>query len=170
MKAIVAYFSRAHENYFGGSYRYIEKGNTEYCAEFACRHLGCDIYRIEMKDPYSPEYRTCIEQAKRDLHENSRPKLASEVPTADGYDTLILCYPNYWGTVPMAVYSFLDSFPTEGMKILPLCTNEGSGMGTSVDDLRRYCPGAKVLRGLPICGSDAKSSENDVDSWLDSQL
>ena len=84
----------------------------------------------------------------------------------DGYDTIILAYPNYWGTMPMAVFTFLENYDFSGKTILPLCTNEGSGMGGSERDLRRACPGANVKSGLSITGSSAADSKESVRRWL----
>ena len=84
----------------------------------------------------------------------------------DGYDTVVLAYPNYWGTMPMAVVTFLEHFDFIGKTILPLCTNEGSGMGASERDIRKYAPGAAVQKGLSIIGSDAANSAPTLRRWL----
>ena len=84
----------------------------------------------------------------------------------DEYDTIILAYPNYWGTMPMAVFTFLEAFDFTGKTILPLCTNEGSGMGGSERDIKKTCPGADVKAGLPITGSQAANSKVSVQKWL----
>ena len=119
-----------------------------------------------MKNPYSPVYMTCIEEAKKDLRAKARPELVSVPGSIDEYDTVILAYPNYWGTMPMAVYTFLESFDFSGKTILPLCTNEGSGMGSSEREIKKTCPGAEVKKGLPITGSAAANSKNSVERWL----
>ena len=84
----------------------------------------------------------------------------------DEYDTIVLAYPNYWGTMPMAVFTFLERFDFTGKTILPLCTNEGSGMGGSERDIKRACPGATVKAGLSITGSAAAQSESSLRRWL----
>ena len=84
----------------------------------------------------------------------------------DEYDTIVLAYPNYWGTMPMAVVTFLEHFDFTGKTILPLCTNEGSGLGGSERDIRRSCPGAEVKAGLSITGSAAADSEGKLRRWL----
>ena len=84
----------------------------------------------------------------------------------DEYDTMVLAYPNYWGTMPMAVFTFLEHFDFSGKTILPLCTNEGSGMGSSERDIRRTCPSAEVKKGLAITGSAAADSKSSVERWL----
>ena len=165
-KTLIAFFSRADENYFGGAMRYVKVGNTEIVCGIIGELIDADSFKIEMKEPYSPVYMTCIEQAKKDLHDKVRPELVRFPESLDGYDTLVLAYPNYWGTMPMAVVSFLEHFDLSGKTILPLCTNEGSGMGGSERDLRRYAPGAEIRKGLSITGSRAADSKADVKRWL----
>ncbi|MBP5260972.1 MAG: NAD(P)H-dependent oxidoreductase [Clostridiales bacterium] len=163
---LIAFFSRADENYFGGAMRYVKVGNTEIVADLMKDLIDADTYKIEMKDPYSPVYMTCIEEAKQDLREGKRPELVSIPDSIDQYDTIILAYPNYWGTFPMAVVTFLEKFDFTGKTILPLCTNEGSGMGSSERDLKKYAKGAVIKSGLPITGSRAADSKKAVEKWL----
>ena len=165
-KTLIAYFSRADENYFGGAMRYVKVGNTEIVVNLMRELIDADTFKIEMKNPYSPVYMTCIEEAKRDLRTKARPELAALPASIDEYDTVVLAYPNYWGTMPMAVYTFLDAFDFTGKTILPLCTNEGSGMGGSERELKKTCPGAIVKPGLPITGSRAADARADVKRWL----
>ena len=165
-KTLIAFFSRADENYFGGAMRYVKVGNTEIVANIIKDLIPADSFKIEMKNPYSPVYMTCIEEAKKDLRAKARPELVSVPESIDEYDTVILAYPNYWGTMPMAVYTFLESFDFSGKTILPLCTNEGSGMGSSEREIKKTCPGATVKKGLPIPGSAAASSKSSVERWL----
>lgn len=165
-RTLIAYFSRADENYFGGAMRYVKVGNTEIVCNLMGELIDADSFRIEMKHPYSPVYMTCIEEAKKDLRSNARPELVAMPVSIDGYDTIVLAYPNYWGTMPMAVFTFLEAFDFNGKTVLPLCTNEGSGMGSSERDIRRACPGAQVKKGLSITGSQAANSKGSVHKWL----
>ncbi len=96
----------------------------------------------------------------------ARPELVSMPASIDEYDSVVLAYPNYWGTMPMAVFTFLEAFDFSGKTILPLCTNEGSGMGGSEHDIKKACPGALVKSGLSITGSDAAGSGKRVKQWL----
>ena len=165
-KTLIAFFSRADENYFAGAMRYVKVGNTEIVCGIIKDLTGADSFKIEMKDPYSPVYMTCIEEAKKDLRAKARPELVSMPESIDEYDTIILAYPNYWGTMPMAVFTFLEAFDFTGKTILPLCTNEGSGMGASERDIKKTCPGANVKTGLPVSGSQAAGSKASVQKWL----
>ncbi len=165
-KTLTVFFSRADENYFGGAMRYVKVGNTEIVCDIIKELTGADSFKIEMKTPYSPVYMTCIEEAKKDLRAQARPELVSLPESIDAYDTIILAYPNYWGTMPMAVFTFLEAFDFNGKTILPLCTNEGSGMGGSERDIKKTCPGAVVRSGLSVTGSQAESSRPAVQRWL----
>ena len=165
-KTLIAYFSRADENYFGGAMRYVKVGNTEIAVNLMKEMTGADTFKIEMKNPYSPVYMTCIDEAKKDLRAKARPELVSMPESIDEYDTIILAYPNYWGTMPMAVFTFLENYDFAGKTILPLCTNEGSGMGGSERDIKKTCPGADVKKGLPVTGSQAAVSSEALKRWL----
>ena len=163
---LIAFFSRADENYFGGALRYVKKGNTEIVCEKIKELMNADIFRIEMKNPYSPVYLNCIEEAKKDLRENARPELVSMPESIEKYDNIILAYPNYWGTIPMAVATFLEAYDFSGKTILPLCTNEGSGMGKSESDIKKYAPQAILKSGLAVIGSQAENSQKAIEAWL----
>ncbi len=165
-KTLIAFFSRADENYFSGAMRYVKVGNTEIVCGIIKDLIEADSFKIEMKDPYSPVYMTCIEEAKKDLRSGARPELVAYPESIDAYDTIILAYPNYWGTMPMAVVTFLEKYDFAGKTILPLCTNEGSGMGSSERDIRKYAPGAELKKGLSITGSQAANSKVSVQKWL----
>ena len=165
-KTLIAFFSRSDENYFGGAMRYVKVGNTEIVAGIMKELTGADTFKIEMKNPYSPVYMTCIEEAKKDLRAKARPELVSIPESIDEYDFIVLAYPNYWGTMPMAVFTFLEQFDFSGKTILPLCTNEGSGMGGSERDIKRACSGATVKKGLSIIGSQAADSKSSLQRWL----
>ena len=165
-KTLIAFFSRADENYFGGAMRYVKVGNTEIVVDQMKEMIEADVFKIEMKNPYSPVYMTCIDEAKKDLRENARPELKAYPDSLDAYDTVVLAYPNYWSTVPMAVATFLERYDFSGKTILPLCTNEGSGMGSSERDIKKYAPGADVKKGLSVTGSAAANAGTNVKAWL----
>ena len=165
-KTLIAFFSRADENYFGGAMRYVKVGNTEIVVGLMKELIEADTFKIEMKDPYSPVYMTCIDEAKKDKQNNARPELVSIPDSIDEYDIIVLAYPNYWGTMPMAVFTLLEKFDFSGKTILPLCTNEGSGMGSSESDIRKTAKGASVKSGLAITGSRAGDSKGQLQKWF----
>ena len=165
-RTLIAFFSRADENYFGGAMRYVKVGNTEIVCNIMKELIPADSFKIEMKNPYSPVYMTCIEEAKKDLRAKVRPELVSIPESIDEYDTIVLAYPNYWGTMPMAVFTFLEQFDFSGKTICPLITHGGSGFSNSLKDIQRLCPGARITKGLAINGDDAATCDMDVEKWL----
>lgn len=164
---LIAYFSRAGENYVGGSIRRLEVGNTEIAAKMIAGLTGGELCKIEPAVPYSDQHMTCIEEAKRDLQADARPALKAVPESISRYDTVYLCYPNYWGTMPMAVFTFLEHFDFSGKTIHPLCTNEGSGLGSSEADIRRLCPGAALKPGLAVVGGQVGNAREKIKNWID---
>lgn len=167
MAKLIAFYSRADENYFGGQYRYIEVGNTEKVANMISEITGADLFKIEQKDAYSADYQECIAEAKKDLQENKRPEVLNLPANLDAYDEIYLGYPNYWGTMPMAVYTFLENYDFSGKKIHPFCTHEGSGLSRTEKDIAKTAKGAKVEKGLAIHGSSVDSAKHAVEKWVE---
>ena len=165
MAKLIAFYSRADENYFGGAYRTIPVGNTEKAAKMLAEITGADLFKIEQKVSYSANYQTCIAEAKRDLQAGARPELVTLPENLDGYDEIYLGYPNYWGTMPMAVYTFLEHYDFTGKVIHPFCTHEGSGLSDTVRDIQKAAKGATVTPGLAIHGSDVDSAKAKLKGW-----
>ena len=168
MAEMIACFSRKHENYVNGVIRNLKMGNTEIAARIIQQLTGADVFWIEPLQEYSKDYNECIAQAQADQHRNVRPKLKRYPDSLQEYDVIYLGYPNYWSTMPMAVFTFLEHFDFTGKTIRPFCTHEGSGLGTSEEDIRRICPGAKVEKGLAIYGGSVDCSEPLIREWIKS--
>lgn len=166
MAKLVAFYSRADENYFGGQYRYIEIGNTEKIANMIAEKTGADLFKIEQAAPYSANYQQCIKEAKKDLQAKARPQLKTLPESLEGYDEIYLGYPNYWGSMPMAVYTFLEAFDWNGKTVHPFCTHEGSGLSGTVREVEKVCKGATVTKGLAVNGSIVDSARKTVESWV----
>ena len=162
---LIVYYSRKGQNYFGGSIRNLEKGNTEIAAEFIQKAVGGNLFQVDTVKPYSTDYTTCTEEAQAELRRNARPELKEYLDSLDGYNTIFVGYPNWWGTMPMAMFTFLERYDLSGKRIIPFCTNEGSGMGNSEQDLKKICAGATVERGLAIRGCETAKSEKKIAQW-----
>lgn len=163
---LIAYFSRKGDNYVGGRIVDLPVGNTEVAARMIQAHAGGELFRIDTVKPYPADYTETTEVAQRELREKARPALAGRMPDMAAYDVVLLGYPNWWNTMPMAVCTFLESCEFAGKTILPFCTHEGSGLGRSEADIRRLCPGAQVLKGLSITGSHVRKAESTIVAWL----
>lgn len=165
-KCLIAYFSRKGQNYVNGSIVNLPVGNTEVAAKMAQEVTGGDLFEISTVKTYPVDYTETTEVAQDEKRKNERPELAAHVDNIDEYDVIILGYPNWWGTMPMAVFTFLEEYDFTGKTILPFCTHEGSGMGGSERDIKRICPSAKVEKGLAIHGGSVKSASGVIKSWL----
>jgi flavodoxin len=107
---LIAYFSREGNNYVGGNIANLAVGNTEVSAKIISKITGGDLFRIDPVKKYSTDYHTCTEEAQKELHDNARPELTSFPESVNKYNTVVLDYPNYWGTMPMSVWTFLKNF------------------------------------------------------------
>jgi flavodoxin len=166
MKTLIAFFSRAGENYAGGSIMNLQVGNTEVAAKMIQKLTGDDMFQIRTVKDYPVGYNETTEVAKQELRQKARPALSSRVDNLDDYDVIVLGYPNWWGTMPMAVFTFLEAYDFSGRTVIPFCTHEGSGLGRSETDIRQTCPDVKVLRGISINGGSVQRAENDLSAWL----
>ena len=165
MANLILYYSRKGENYVNGSIQTISKGNTERVAEFIQKAVGGDLFEIEPVREYSASYMTCIKEAQAEQRGNERPAVKSLPESLEGYDTIFIGYPNWWGTMPMFMFTVLDAFKWTGKTIVPFCTNEGSGLGSSERDIKTSCPGATVKPGLSVHGGSSAQSEKQVAVW-----
>ena len=154
---IVIYFSHTGENYSVGV--------------ITVAQTGAETWEIKEKNPYPEKYTPCIEVAKKEMQAKARPEFVGEAPDLSDYDTIYLGYPNWWADAPMVVYSFLDKAKIDGKTILPFCTHEGSGLGSTARKLAVAYPKAKVeLKGLALYGHVAQNEPEAVKSavakWL----
>jgi flavodoxin len=169
-KILIAYFSRPGENYAGGSMVQLKTGNTAEAAQKLAALTNGELFEIRRVTPYAAGYRACVDESVRELKENARPDLAKSLADIDRYDTVILAYPCWCGTMPMPVWTFLEQYDFSGKTILPLCTHEGSGMGKSEADIRKLCPGAVLKKGLAVVGSKVGGCDGVLAGWLKTEL
>lgn len=165
-KSLIAYFSRKGNNYVGGSIVNLPIGNTEVIAKKIQELTGSELFAIKTVKTYPDDYTETTKVAMEEKRKNTRPELVDIAQDMDSYNVIYLGYPNWWGTMPMAVFTFLESYDFSGKTIIPYCTHEGSGMGNSERDLQKLCPNAKVLSGLAIRGGSVNRADKDVANWL----
>jgi len=141
-------------------------GNTRNMAEQIKAFTNADIFEIVPTTAYPKDYTACTKQAKQEINDNFKPTLKTKLDNLDSYDIIIIGSPNWWSTIAPPVATFLSSYNLKGKTILPFITHEGSRMGRSVEDIKKLCPTATILEGLPIRGSSVKNSGNDIQKWL----
>jgi Flavodoxins len=165
-KCLIAYFSRKGNNYVSGRIVDLTTGNTEVAAKMIQEKNHGDMFYIEAVKPYPKDYTQATEAAQEELRVKARPELKNHIDNMGSYDVIFLGYPNWWGTAPMPVFTFLEEYDFSGKTIIPFCTHEGSGLGHSEKDIAKHCPQVTVLNGLAIHGSHVNASEKDITNWL----
>lgn len=164
-KNLVIYYSRKGENYFDGNIKYISQGNSEICAQYIKDAIAADLFEIDTVKEYSQDYMVCTQEAKVERDNNEHPKLKKYLEDISDYDNIFILGPCWWGTFPMAIFSQLEKLDFTGKTIAPLMTHEGSGLGSSESDLKKYCQGANLTKGLAIYGNRVKESKDIVANW-----
>lgn len=169
-KKLVVFFSHAGENYNVGN---IEKGNTHIIADMIAEATGADIFEIVPETPYPADsYDECVEIARQEKRADARPAIKGDKKIED-YDIIFVGYPNWWGDLPMCVYTFIEKHNWNGKTVIPFITHEGSGMGGTDRKLAAACEGADVAvgKGLAVQGKTAQenqaSAQKTVNQWLD---
>lgn len=165
-KSLIAYYSRKGNNYVSGTIVNLPVGNTEAVSKIIQKYTGGNTFSIDTVNSYPEDYTETTEVAQDELRKNARPELLNHLDDMDSYDVIFLGYPNWWGTAPMPVFTFLEEYDFKGKIIVPFCTHEGSGMGHSESDIKKVCKNANVLKGLAIKGSSVNKAEKDVENWL----
>lgn len=141
-------------------------GNTESVAQEIQTQTGADIFEIIPVEPYSDDYNTVVDQAQAEQDEQVRPEISGTIENMDQYDTVYVGYPNWWGDMPMILYTFFDTYDLSGKTILPFCTSGGSGLSNTVSEIASLEPEATVLDGLHIGDSSLDNIPEDVETWL----
>lgn len=149
-KTLIAYFSYS--------------GITKKLAEKIAQIKGVDIFEIQTVKQYSSGYSQLLKESRSEQKENSRPKLKDSDLKMEEYDTIILGYPNWYNTCPMAVLTFLEIFDMSGKTIAPFCTHGGSRMGNSEMDIKISCPNSKILKGY----AGGISAIDELEKWASS--
>ena len=167
---LVVYYSRKGENYMPGGLQFLEKGHTERAAEFIQKALDADIFELETVEAYPASYRDCCRQAVAELKANARPELSAYPEDISSYETVFVCYPCWADTAPMCVFTFLERFDFSGKRIIPLCTNGGSDIAKSVEDIKVSAEGGEVLPGLSVLGHKVIESEELIINWAKVQM
>lgn len=151
-KTLVIYFSHS--------------GNTRVIAQYVHEIVGADLVELKTVKPYPEDYDECVDQAKKEQDDDFRPELKTKIENLADYETIYLGYPNWWGTTPMAVATLLETYDFSGKVIYPFCTHEGSGLGQSTQDIKKWSPKVILKEGLAIRGRSVRSAKGEVETWI----
>lgn len=166
MKTLVVFFSHKGETYYEDGITFKEKGNAKVIAEKIHSMIDSDIFEIETIKDYPTDYKKCCDVALIEKEQNILPPLKNYVENFNEYEVFFLVYPNWWGSMPQAVFSFLNLYDFTGKIIYPICTHEGSKMGESEKDLKRVCSSAIVKNGLEIKGDYASCADKKIRKYV----
>lgn len=141
-------------------------GNTEYVAELIQQTVGGDLFRIETVEDYPLDHDPLVDQAADEQDADFRPELAAHVENFEQYEYVFLGFPNWWGDMPMAVYSFLEEYDFGAKTIIPFITHGGSGASRTIDTISELQPGALMMGNeLVLSRNDVAESEETVVNW-----
>jgi flavodoxin len=163
---LLAYFSRAGENYYYGGRTNLTVGNTEVLAGMISRLIACAVHRIEPADPYPDDYEETVARNVREQNEGTRPAIANPLASIDQYDVVLLGSPIWSVRLPMIMTTFTERFPFAGKTVFPFVTYAVSGLGTTVRDYAALCPGATIGEGLAVRGEEVGDAGAAAEAWL----
>ncbi len=160
-KSLVIYFSRADENYAVG---YIDKGNTEYIAEFVRDLTNADLFKAEPLVPYNKQYNICIQEAKQRV---GNAPIKNKLDNISEYEVIYIMTPVYWGTYAPELETAIKDLDFTGKTIRIVTTHEGSGLANVPNDIKKVCKGANVLDdSIAIRGADCKNARSKIEKWI----
>lgn len=165
-RVLLAYFSRAGENYYYGGRTDLDVGNTEVLAGMISALIPCDVHRIEAAEPYSDGYDATVKRNVREQDGGTRPAIAARLPSIDRYSTVLLASGIWNVRAPMIMTTFAESYDFTGKTIHPVTTFAMSGLGTTARDYAGSCPGAVMGEGLAVRGEEVHDAGPVVESWL----
>ncbi len=148
-KILVAYFSWS--------------GNTETIAKHIAELTGGTLYEIEPKTPYTSDYQTLAYTiARNELDTDARPVLKDSTANFSGYDYVFIGCPVWWGTAPMIISTFCETYNFSDKTIIPFCTYASTGREATIQKINSLTPNSTHLSGFGVSGS----STSGVESWL----
>lgn len=143
-------------------------GTTKGVAERIAAVTGGDLYEILAADPYTADDLNYNDSSSRSTSEqndkDARPEIGSEDISLEGYTTVYLGFPIWWGEEPRILDTFVEKYSFEGITVIPFCTSGGSGIGRSGPNMEALAGSGTWLDGERFSGN---VSEADLQSWID---
>jgi flavodoxin len=163
---LLAYFSRAGENYYYGGRTHLKVGNTEQLARMISGRIPCDVHCIVPVDPYPDDYSETVERNVREQNADARPAIAGPLPSIDRYDTVLMGSPIWNVRAPMIMSTFTEGLDLRDKTVIPFTTYAMSGLGTTERDYTASCPGATIGHGLAVRGEQVNDADAEIEAWL----
>ncbi len=141
-------------------------GNTRKIAEKIHAKVGGDLVELKTVTPYSSDYNTVLDQARKEQSQQARPALRTRIENIEQYNIIILGYPNWWASIPMPIATFLETYDLSGKKIIPFCSNGGGRLGQSVSAIAKLAPDSEMLEPLAVQYGGVANLDSEIDRWL----
>lgn len=129
-------------------------------------NTDADIFRIEPETPYPTDHDTLVDLAAEEQDNDAWPAIKDRIENLEQYDTIFIGYPNWWGDMPMILYTFFDTYDLSGKTVALFCTSGGSGLSGTVNEVKSLEPNATVTQGLHIGSGSSSNPDNAVSEWL----
>ncbi len=163
---LLAYFSRAGENYFHGDRTELDIGNTEVLAGMIRDRISCDVHRIEPVDPYPFDYEETVERNRNEQRNDARPVIADPLPSIGGHSIVLLASPVWNSSAPMIMHTFVESMDLADVTIHPITTHAVSGLSGVPSVYEELCPDATIGTGFTAQGEEVAEAGAALDEWL----
>ena len=141
-------------------------GNTENVAKSIQSQTDSDIFEIVPATPYSDDYDTVVDLAQEEQRSKARPAISGTIKNIADYDMIYVGFPNWWGDMPMILYTFFDTYDLSSKTIALFCTSGGSGLSGTVNEVKSLEPNATVTEGLHIGSGSSSNPDKAVSEWL----
>lgn len=140
-----------------------KSGNTKKVAEYIAGEINAQTHQITTEKTYPKSYVMTIAESVKEFRKNERLVLTDErIANFSDYKNILIGFPIWCFTCPMAVVSFLEKYDFSGKKIYPFCTSGGSGCDKATAKIREICKGADVHDGIKANTLD----KSRISEWL----
>lgn len=175
---LIAYFTWADNTYVEDpssvdldattSASVLAPGNSARMAEWIQEEVGGDLFSIQVSEPYSSDYDECLDRASQEKAENARPELSTHVENMDDYDTIFLGFPNWWYSVPMPIFSFVEEYDLSNKTIIPFVTHGTGGLSNTITDLTQVLPESTTVQDpIGVYREDVDEVFPKIQEWLE---
>lgn len=140
--------------------------NTKKLAEKVAAAAEGDLVQLVPAQEYTAEDIDYNSDCRANREQNdaaARPEIKNVIENYSDYDTVMICHPIWWGTIPRIIYTFMDSYDLSGKDVYMFCTSGSSGISQAMSDVKKYAPEAKVIDGMRGTGS---TTEAQLKDWL----
>lgn len=145
---------------------YSWSGNTETVARLIQEKIGAQIFEVNPVKAYSSDYRSCVDQARKEIQTGFMPEIKAVPDNLDSYDIIFIGTPIWWHTMAPPVFTFLKDTDLSGKTIVPFCTHGGGGKGHFTDDVTKLCKNATILDDLVLYGNGGTAAASEIMTWL----